>query len=111
GEERAFLAMLPLSALPLDEEIRDELALLGIRTVGAFADVDSGAVLDRFGRAAWVTHALARGEDTSEVRGAPPRRRIAARRGWDTPVTASEQLLFILKSLLDPVAAELAQDG
>jgi protein ImuB len=111
GEERAFLAVLPLAALPLDEEIRDELALLGIRTVGAFADLDSGAVLDRFGRAAWVTHALARGEDASEVRGAPPKRRIAARRGWDTPITAREQLLFILKSLLDPIAAELAQDG
>src|SRR5947208_859832 len=48
GEERAFLEMLPVSALPLDDEVRDELALLGIRTVGAFADLDSGAVIDRF---------------------------------------------------------------
>jgi len=111
GEERAFLAMLPLSALPLEEESRDELALLGIRTVGAFADLDSGAVLDRFGRAVALTHALARGQDAGEVRGMPPRRRIAARRAWDTPVAAREQLLFILKSLLDGMAAELAQEG
>ena len=111
GEERAFLSMLPVAALPLDDEMRDELALLGIRTVGAFADLDSGAVQGRFGRAVAVAHALARGVDASEVRGTPPKRKIAARRAWDTPVTEREQLLFILKSLLDGMSAELAEEG
>ncbi len=111
GEERAFLAMLPLVTLPLDEQARDELALLGIRTVGAFAELDRGAVLDRFGRAAAVAHALARGEDASDVRAMPPRRRIVATRAWDDAITEREQLLFALKSALDEVGAELAHDG
>ena len=111
GEERAFLSVLPVGALPLDEATRDELALLGIRDVGAFAALDGGAVLDRFGRAAAIAHALARGVDLGEVRGTPPKRRIAARRAWDTAVTTHEQLLFILKTLVDGMSAELAAEG
>jgi protein ImuB len=111
GEERALLAVLPLSALPMDEEHREELALLGIRDVGAFAELDRGAVLDRFGRAVAAAHALARGEDVGEVRGAPPRERIVAKRSWDVAITEREQLVFALKSLLDPLAAELEHEG
>jgi len=111
AEERAFLAMLPLSTLPMGEEHREELALLGIRDVGAFAELDRGAVLDRFGRAVAAAHALARGEDPGEVRGAPPRRRIVGKRAWDDAITEREQLVFALKSVLDPLATELERDG
>lgn len=111
GEERAFLSRLPLAALPLDEDVRDELVLLGIRDVGAFAALDHGAVLDRFGRAVAAAHALARGEDAGEVRGTPPRRRITGKRTWDTAVTEREQLVFALKSVIDGVAAELGREG
>lgn len=111
GEERAFLSRLPVAVLPMDEEARDELVLLGIRDAGAFAALDPGAVLDRFGRAVAAAHALARGEDAGEVRGAPPRRRIVGKRAWDTAVTEREQLLFALKSVIDPIAAELEREG
>jgi protein ImuB len=111
GEERAFLAVLPLTTLPLEEEPRDELALLGIRTVGAFAELDRGAVLDRFGRAVAAAHALACGEDAGEVRGTPPKRRIAAKRAWDSAITQREQLLFALKSAFDGISEELAGEG
>jgi nucleotidyltransferase/DNA polymerase involved in DNA repair len=111
GQERAFLAVLPLATLPLDEEHREELALLGIRDVGGFAELDRGAVLDRFGRAAAAAHALARGEDASEVRGIPPRRKIVAKRAWDEAIVDRDRLLFALKSTLDGLAAELAADG
>ena len=111
GEERAFLSLLPLSALPLEEQVREELVLLGIRTVGAFAGLDRGAVLDRFGRAVAAAHALARGEDAGEVRGTPPRRRIFARRSWDSAITEREQLVFALKAAVDEIAATLGRDG
>lgn len=111
GHERAFLSRLSLAALPLDEEARDELVLLGIRDIGAFAALDHGAVLGRFGRAVAAAHALARGDDAGEVRGTPPRRRIAGKRAWDTAVTEREQLVFALKSVIDGVAAELGREG
>ncbi len=111
GEERAFLAGLPIASLPLADEQREELALLGIRRVGAFAALDRGAVLDRFGRGAAAAHALACGEDASEVRGIAPRRRIVARRSWDDAIDDRDQLVFALKSVLDEVSAELSRDG
>lgn len=111
GEERAFLTALPLSTLPIDDEQREELALLGIRDVGSFAALERGAVLDRFGRAAAAAHALACGEDPGEVRGTAPRRRIAAKRSWDDPIGGRDQLVFLLKSTLDEIAAALARDG
>ncbi|MBI2773347.1 MAG: hypothetical protein HYX56_02500 [Chloroflexi bacterium] len=111
AQERAFLAALPLSALPLDHAHRDELALLGIRSVGAFAELGRGAVLDRFGRAVAAAHALACGEDAGEVRGTAPRRRIAAKRTWDGAVTEREQLAFALKTVIDEVGATLVREG
>lgn len=111
GDEPAFLAALPLSALPLEDGQREELVLLGIRAVGSFAALDRGAVLDRFGRAVAAAHALARGEDAETVRGIPPRRRIAARRMWDEPLASREQLLFGLRAAVDEIAAALASDG
>lgn len=111
GGERAFLAPLALDVLPIDDEHREELALLGIRHVDAFAALDRGSVLDRFGRAVAAAHALARGEDAGEVRGTPPRRRIVAKRAWDIAITEREQLVFALKSILDPLAAELEREG
>jgi protein ImuB len=111
GDERAFLAELPLATLPLDDEHREELALLGIRSVGAFAALDRGAVLDRFGRGAAAAHALACGEDASEVRGLAPRRRIVARRSWDEAIDGREQLVFALKSVLDEVGTQLSREG
>ncbi|MGH2378495.1 MAG: hypothetical protein ACRDGT_08450 [Candidatus Limnocylindria bacterium] len=111
GEERMFLGGLPLSVLPLDDEQREELVLLGLRMVGAFAELDRGAVLDRFGRAAAAAHALARGEDAGEVRGAAPRRRIVAKRAWDAPIDRTDQLLFALRGVLDDLGGELSADG
>lgn len=111
GEERMFLGGLPLRVLPLDDEQRDELVLLGIRTVGDFAALERGSVLDRFGRAAAAAHALARGEDASEVRGAAPRRRIVAKRSWDAAIDRTDQLLFALRGVLDDIGTELRSDG
>jgi protein ImuB len=111
GEERVFLGGLPLKVLPLDDEQRDELVLLGIRTVGDFASLERGAVLDRFGRAAAAAHALARGEDASEVRGAAPRRRMAAKRSWDAAIDRTDQLLFALRGVLDELGTELRAEG
>jgi protein ImuB len=110
-DERAFLAPLPLSVLPLDPRVLDELALLGLRDVGAFAALETGAVTGRFGRAATAAHALACAQDPSSVHGTAPRRRIRAKRRWDEPVGAKEQLFFALRVPVDEIAGALAADG
>ena len=111
GDERAYLAPLPVAVLPLGAEMVEELALLGLRTIGAFAALQRGTVLDRFGHAAAAAHALAHGEDTATIHGIVPRRRIRARRRWDDPILSKEQLLFALRVTAEEIARSLAVDG
>lgn len=110
-DPRVYLAPLPVATLPLDVRIVDELALLGIRDVGAFAALDRSAVLDRLGRAAAAAHGLACGMDEAPVRGVPPRRPIRASRRFDDAISSTEQLVFALRALADVVADRLRADG
>ncbi len=109
--ERAFLAPLRVNVLPLEAALVEELGLLGIRHIGEFADLPAGAVLDRFGQAAALAHALAHGDEAPLVHASPPRRRIRARRVWDDPVHLREQLVFALRAVVDEVVASLVRDG
>jgi len=117
ADERAFLAPLPLEAIPLDPAQREECVLLGIRTVGAFAALPRGAVLERFGRAAAYAHALASGEDLDlatsgfAARSESMRQRIVARRSWDEALDSRERLVFALRTALEEVAATLSREG
>jgi len=108
---RAYLAKLPLAVLPVDEKVRDELGLLGLRVVGEFADLPRGAVFDRFGSAVARAHALARGEYGDVVRASVPPRRIRARRAWEDAIASREQLVFALRVVVDEIGASLARDG
>jgi len=108
---RAYLANLPLAVLPVDEKVRDELQLLGLRVVGEFADLPRGAVFDRFGSAVARAHALARGEYGDIVRASVPPRRIRARRAWEDAIASREQLVFALRVVVDEIVASLARDG
>lgn len=110
-DPREFLAPLAIATLPLDARTVDELAVMGLRDVAAFAALDRGAVLDRLGRAAAAAHALACGMDDLPVHGVPPRRRIRAGRRFDEAIGSKEQLVFALRALADVVAARLRADG
>ena len=108
---RTYLAPLSLDVLPIDVKVRDELRLLGLRTVGEFAELPRGAVFDRFGSAVARAHALARGEYGDVIRACVPPRRIRARRAWDDAIGSHEQLVFALRIVVDEIARALARDG
>lgn len=110
-EERAFLASQPLEILPLDPLVIDELALLGLRTVGAFAVLPAGSVLDRFGLAVAHAHALARNEDPAVLVGAVVPVRLAAGRQFDFAIDALEPLLFAVRVVIDEIAERLRSSG
>ena len=69
GREKRFLRELPVTLLPLDEEMQERLRLLGIRTMGRFASLPVSAVLAQFGLEGQRAHQLARGRDGSKVIG------------------------------------------
>ena len=109
--ERAFLAAQPLEVLPLDPLILDELALLGLREVAAFAAISAGAVLDRFGLAAAHAHALARNEDPAVLVGTVAPVRLAAGRQFDFVIESLEPLLFAVRVVVDEIAERLRVSG
>jgi nucleotidyltransferase/DNA polymerase involved in DNA repair len=72
-----FLAPLPLSLLPLEQQRYDELEALGVRKLGQLAGLPGGAVAERLGpdgRRAW---SLARGGASARVRGRRPPAELA----------------------------------
>ena len=111
GTDAAYLRTAPLSLLPMDAEIRDALRALGLRTVGAFADLDAGDVEQRWGNEGLSAWRLAHGED--------PRRPVLARLGeqphveleLSTPAATMEPVLFLLGPAVERLASQLARDG
>jgi len=61
GEQREFLAPLPLELLPLSASDRERLHALGLKTIGDFAALPAPSVEVRYGAAGIHAHRLARG--------------------------------------------------
>lgn len=63
GQAQMFLQTLSIKHLPLANEFRDQLANLGLRTIGQVAQFPANEMKERFGREGWLASRLARGED------------------------------------------------
>jgi protein ImuB len=111
GQERAFVAPLPLYALELSNEIIERLQLLGVRTLGELAALPHGPFVRRFGSAAARWHALAGGIDEEPL--VPRARALRIDRSLYGEGTAEreDQLLFALRSLVARVADDVAYAG
>ncbi len=108
GEERAFLAPLPLRFLGLDRTTLERLELFGIANLGALAALPHGPFVRRFGPEAAGWHARANGEDDEPL--VPRARRITIDRSLFGEGTAEreDQLLFALRTLVARVAEDVA---
>jgi protein ImuB len=106
-----YLAPAPLGLVPMDEELREGLSALGLRTMGSLASLEPGDVERRWGPEGLRAWRLARGDD--------PRRpglvRVEAARsaGVELPAPAegSAPVLFAMRALLERLVRELVEDG
>lgn len=98
----------PLDRLGVDPALRDALAKLGVRTVGAFLDLPEGGLLKRFGKEAQSLHRFASGAAapplTPQIVEPPPEVRIA----FEFPETDMGRLLFLVKERLHEILARVA---
>lgn len=119
GQSADFLA--PLSILELDQpadraragraELVDLLRRLGIRTLGAFAELPARDVASRFGAPAEAAHRLCRGLDER-----PPSRRrpppdLAVTESFDPPVDRVDAAAFAARALAERLHAKLITHG
>jgi nucleotidyltransferase/DNA polymerase involved in DNA repair len=106
-----FLAPLPLTLLPLEQERREELEHLGVKKIGQLAGLPGAAVAERLGpdgRRAW---SLARGQDRGRVNARRPPAEIAERLEFPDAVGNELTLRRALAALLDRVLARPERGG
>jgi DNA polymerase-4 len=111
GKERRFLKELPVSLLPIDEEKRGRLHLLGIRTMGQFASLPISAVLAQFGLEGRRAHHLARGKDGSKVIGRTTRGPQELEFRFEDPVEGMQILQMVAKQLSMELLGRLHRCG
>jgi protein ImuB len=115
GETPAFLAAWPVTVLAgsVDaahgggNELVDLLARLGLRTLGAFAELPASAVLGRFGPPGALAHRLASGEMEHEPIATVPPDELLEAIELDPPATRVDEAAFAAKMLADRLLARL----
>jgi protein ImuB len=107
----AYLASVPLGLLPLEEELRETLAALGVRTAGAFATFTAEEVERRWGAVGLTAWRLARGEDRRRPGLTCADLPRSASAELVPPVTTMEPVLFLVRAALERLVRELLADG
>ena len=111
GQCAAYLAPAPLGLVPMDDDLRDALRSLGLRTVGALAALAPGDIERRWGAQGLQAWRLAQGDD--------PRRpgvvRVEATRSTSVELPAAVEstapVLFVLRAQLERLIRDLVNDG
>ncbi len=99
GEEAAHLAEMPIELLPLDNEQRRRLHLLGLTSMGQLAALPLQAMLTQFGKSGFLLHGLVQGFDHERVL---PHRFEAVEQmlcEFDEPLTNRTTLEAVLESM------------
>src|SRR6202011_4997799 len=111
GQTRAFLARYPIDVLPLDDDLREYLELLGIKTIGRLQAISRPAFRRQFGQKALMVYDLALGDDRRRLRPFRPAVRIEESEPLEPPVDNAEALQFIARALAERVSASLLAQG
>jgi len=108
---RAFLARYPIDILPLDDDLREYLVLLGLKTIGRLQTISRPAFRRQFGVKALEIYDLALGDDRRRLRPWRPAVRIEESQPLDPPVDNTEALQFIARALAEQVSGSLLSQG
>jgi len=112
GDVAAFLAPLPAEKIPgVGRKTGDELAGMGILTIGDLARTDIQALIARFGRSAIRLHCLARGIDDAEVESREGCKSISRETTFDEDTADPDILSATIADLADDVCETLATEN
>jgi protein ImuB len=107
--EHARVGDVPLAHLDLDPGVRDRLRTLGITTVGGFLRLPAASIRARFGAATDALYQLASGRRWAPLVPAAFDEPHEGTVDFEVPEQNVERLVFVLKRLLDGLAAAAAQ--
>jgi DNA polymerase-4 len=111
GQEAAFLAPQPITSLPLDAALLHRLERLGVRTIGALAQLPLDALQAAFGASGQQLYQLAHGVDTGTIaltRNAPS---LSRTRRFAGPLLERGLLERTIIDLAERLTAQLIAEG
>ncbi len=112
GEEAAFLAPLPVRAMPgVGPKTAERLSSLGIRTLGALAALDDLTAVEVLGSHGTGLVARARGRDVREVHDNEPRKSVSNERTFAKDVRSPDEVEGALSALAAKVGQRLRSKG
>jgi len=112
GEERSFLAPLPIAALPgIGKKTERILNGLGISTIGEISSMPLDALKSHFGASGEVLHDYANGIDDREVKLPGAAKSISRETTFGKDTKDRPQLEATLRYLSERVGSELRQRG
>jgi protein ImuB len=107
GNEQGFLRDLPISLLPMSEEMGRRLLLLGINTLGEFASLPIQSVVAQFGIEGRLAHRLACGKDESKIIPWHKELSLEASKEFDSPIGDMGILLETANGLVESLIGKL----
>lgn len=107
GAEAQFLATYPITLLPLDKEMQRRLPLLGIQTLGQYAALPRGSVLEQFGKHGRWLHELAKGIDIRPLRSYQPAPKLHQSYAVDEPILNYGIVVNILRQMSELLSHQL----
>jgi protein ImuB len=107
GREAERLGRLPLSVLPVSDEMLGTLRGWGIHNCKALAALAPVAITERLGQEGLYLWKLARGESNRPLRPVEPPPEFEKNFEFDDPVETLESLTFILNRLIHELCARL----
>ncbi len=110
GASAEYLRGFPISALDRPA-LTDVLERLGLRTLGAFADLQASDVVGRFGREGRLAHRLASGDDDHPPDLRRPAPDLAVTWMFEPAAESIDRCAFAAKALADELHAALSSDG
>jgi len=112
GQERSFLAPLPVGKLPgIGKKTEQKLNALGITTIGKLASTPLATLKSHFGASGEVLHHFASGIDDREVEPPAPAKQISRETTFSQDTRDHSFLKATLRYLGERVGAELREEG
>jgi protein ImuB len=121
GASAAFLSSLPIGLLAVDdrvpakrkqlEDLVDVLGRLGLSTIGAFARLEAGDVIARFGAVGVRAHTWSRGLDDRPASPQDPPPELEVAMDLDPPLHRVDQAAFVAKALAEEFIRKLGDRG
>jgi len=111
ADERRACAAVPLARLDIDARLRDQLARLGVTSLGQMIRLPGAGILERFGSDAHRLYQLAAGERWDPLVPTPPPEAPDERVLLDDDESDVDRLVFVLKGAVDRLLDRLAAKG